>query len=190
MYIRKYLTILGLLLSISLIGQEAGATIYGGLINAKLHSQNYCLNCKYQSGYVVGLDGRLNSGALYFMVSGDYGKLDLLPVETVDYIGKDKMTLFKLKAGMGFKILGFSDRVYLSSKIQMSFTNIFKYDDTILKLSNYRLNDGFLGATTGLMLNYGVLIIELEFERGLLNMFYDEPETKLNFLTLKTGFKF
>ncbi|HMP28464.1 MAG TPA: hypothetical protein PKD85_02620 [Saprospiraceae bacterium] len=170
--------------------QEAGATLYTGLINGKLHQKMTCDQCNFQSGYTIGLDGRLNSGGLFFLISGDFIKFDLLPINKIDYFSKEKMTLLKLKAGMGFKIISFSKEVFLSSKIQLVFSSIYDYNQELLFESGLQVNDGFLGATSGLMLNYKALIFELEFEKGLLNMFYEMPQTKTDFITLKTGFKF
>lgn len=177
-------------LSLFCEGQEAGATLYAGISNARLHENTICQKCNFQSGYVLGFDARLNSGSLHFLVSGDYATLDLIPKAKNDYFSKDKMQLFKLKAGMGFRLIKFSDNVFLSSKGQLAFTSFFKYDDEPLFERGLQLNDGVLGAATGLMFNYGALMFELEYERGILNMFYERPETNIDFITLKTGFKF
>lgn len=144
---------------------------------------------QFQTGYLVGIDGRLTDGAMYFMLSGEYGKFDLMSQEKFNISGGEKFSFFKGRTGLGFKLFG-NDKVFVSSKVQASFDIVLDYNDDFLKPKNYKINDGFLGAATGLALNIYALFVEFEYEHGILNMYYERPETIINFYTLKVGVKF
>lgn len=189
--VRKYIlpAILLLLLVNELSAQSAGATFYSGVTFGKTKDPIVSKEGQFQTGYLIGLDGRLNDGSLYFMLSGEYGKFDLMSQEKINIATGEKFSFFKGKTGLGFKILG-NDNVYISSKIQASIDLVLNYDDAVLKPTDYKINDGFLGAATGIGLNIYALFIELEYEHGILNLYYEKPETIINFYTLKLGVKF
>ncbi|MCB0647571.1 MAG: hypothetical protein KDC49_12970 [Saprospiraceae bacterium] len=169
--------------------QEAGATFYSGVTVGKTHDPIVSKEGQYQSGYLVGLDARLNDGGLYFMLSGEYGKFDLMSQETISITKGEKFSFFKGRTGLGFKLFG-NEKVFVSSKLQASFDIVLNYNNDFLKPTEYQINDGFLGAATGIGLNIYALFVELEYEHGILNLYYEKPETIINFYTLKVGVKF
>ncbi|HMS67323.1 MAG: hypothetical protein WAT92_20405 [Saprospiraceae bacterium] len=182
--------LLGFLCFIGTISaQEAGATFYTGLTFGSTKDIVINKPGQSQSGYLFGLDGRLNSGGLYFMLGGEYGKFDMMSQEKLNITSGSKFSFFKGRAGMGFKLFG-TDKIYLSSKAQASFDIVLNSDDAIFETTSYQINDGFLGAATGLGLNIYALFIEFEYEHGILNMYYQKPETTINFYTIKAGVKF
>jgi hypothetical protein len=117
-------------------------------------------------------------------------KSDHFPSQKVDYFRKEAITLYKGKGGLGFRVLKMSDKVYLTSKVLASFNILIDYNADIISNKGYSLNDGFMGFTSGIAFNFGALMLELEYEKGLINMFYGRPETKIDYFTLKTGVSF
>lgn len=180
---------LGFTLLNCLSAQEAGATFYSGVSFGSTKDAFINKPGESQAGYLLGLDARLNSGGLYFMLGAEVGKFDMMSQENLDIFGGNKFSFFKGRAGMGFKLFG-NEKVYLSSKALASFDIVLNSDDGFLEATSYQVNDGFLGAATGLGLNVYALFVEFEYEHGILNMYYQKPETSINFYTFKVGVKF
>lgn len=170
--------------------QVAGLSLHAGLYNGIIQDKTICPEYNFQSGYMFGADAALNSGGLWFMASGDYGRFDQLPVAKIDYFSNKSMNLFRGKAGMGFKIFGLSEKVYFSSKLQLCFDLVSSFSQEALVAKKLKINDGFMGAVTGIAFQYGALLFEFEYEKGILNLYYEQPETKIDFFGIKTGVKF
>lgn len=186
----SFVIFLSLFLSLALSSQEAGATFFTGISVGQSSDRYITENNSYHYGYTVGLDARITSGSLYFLVSGEYGKLDFRGVKENSLSSSEKVNLFKGRAGMGFKILGISEDIYFTSRLQGSFNLVTDYDPNNTWLKDNRINDGFMGVNTGLEFNFYALWAAIEYEKGIINMYYQRPESLIDFVSLKVGVKF
>lgn len=189
---RRYFIIifLGILHCLNLNGQEAGATLFTGM-SVGLTNDNYITeNRSYHYGYTVGLDARINSGAMYFLISGEYGKLDFRGIKENRLFSSDKVNLFKGRAGLGFKLFGITDQIYFASRLQASFNIVTDYNSDDKWLKDNKINDGFMGANTGLEFHFHALWAALEYEKGILNMYYKRPKSSIDLVSFKVGVKF
>jgi hypothetical protein len=170
--------------------QEAGATFYAGLSNGFFPTKSFCNDCKYHSSRFLSMDGRLNSGGMYFLFTVDYQKSDHFPTSKIDYFGDNQLTMVKGKGGLGFRILKISKKIFFTSKAQVAFDLIVDHDKNLVENKGYKMNDGFMGLITGIAFNFGALVLDLEYEKGIVNVFYEQPDTKLDFVSLKAGIAF
>jgi hypothetical protein len=183
-------TFFGLLFSSNLISQDAGATFYTG-ISAGFTKDSYITQKnELHFGYNLGLDARINSGALYFLISGEYGKLDFRGVQENSLFSGDKVNLFKGRAGLGFKVLRITERIYFASRLQGAFNIVTDYNSDNQWLKDNKINDGFMGVNTGLEFHFYSFWASLEYEKGFMNMYYKRPDSAIDFLAFKVGVKF
>ena len=84
----------------------------------------------------------------------------------------------------------------MRSKLQGSlmFVNDFNSDAIKidkLKNSGYtKINDGIAGLNTCLGITLGSLTLDLDYEYGLYNLYFEKKDTKLNFYSLVVGVRF
>ncbi len=184
-----------LIFSASFIFGQAGMNIYAGPSVMFSQDPNFTPSGQYHSGYVTGLHGRLNSDAMYFLLSGEYGAFSLLPSKDIKFLGKGKLTYFKFKVGLGADIINISNKAGIRIKAQGSLLSASNYEETLLsdpRLSNgYNdLNDGSAGISTGVGLFLGPLTVDLGYEHGIINFIKAKKDSKLNFLDLVVGLRF
>ncbi len=180
MYKHKLLVFLFLTFYSILANAQAGAHIYAGGVMVTSGDKTLTLPKSGTLGYEAGLDARLNSDDMYFLLGGKFGIL-----------GKKDVSYLKGRVGLGFDIFHFSHNIYLRTKLQGSLNFLLDYNSEIaLPLGYDKINDGFAGGVTGLGLTLGSLMIDLEYEYGILNVAYKQPTSKLNFLALNAGFRF
>ncbi len=183
------------LISASLFSQ-AGMTVYAGPSVAFSSDKVVTGAGEAHYGYVVGAHARLNSDAMYFLFSGEYGTFDLVSNKKIGFIGGDDLKYGKFKVGMGFDVYRLSSKIALRSKIQGSILFVSDYNEALLKDPRYtvpgytNINDGIAGLGTCLGVSLGSLIIDVEYEKGLFNLFKEKKTSKMNFLNLVVGFRF
>ncbi|MBL0098863.1 MAG: hypothetical protein IPP49_01460 [Saprospiraceae bacterium] len=95
------------------------------------------------------------------------------------------------RAGIGFNVLRLSEKISFRSKIVGSINFIFDAPSDGLNIAGYKdVNDSSMGAVTGLGLTMGSIDIDLDFQYGLINVFYKQPKTTFDSWTLMAGFHF
>lgn len=183
-----------ILFSCVYINAQSGANVYLGLISGKTKDNVVSKDGELHYGYLVGLDARIAGDDMYFLIGGQYATLSLFSEDGAQFFsGENKMKQFKLRIGIGFNIARLSDNITLRSKILGSFDFLSSYDESGFpdNLVGYeQVNDGYLGAVTGVGLDIGIFTIDLEYELSALNAFYKQPDTKYNTFSLTTGVRF
>lgn len=192
---RFFFTLIIVCTYFSFIYSQAGVTIYTGP-SVAFSKDKIVTPSGAHYGYVIGLNGRLNSDGMYFLVSGEYGTYDFLANNKLSFIGGDDLSYLKGKIGIGFDFLKLSRNMHLRSKFQgtVLFVNSYNTDllATPLLLNNgYSIiNDGIGGLATSLGISKGIFSLDLEYDHGLFNIFKEKKASKMNFLNLVFGVRF
>lgn len=176
---------------------QGGMTIYSGLSYIKSSDLNMTPTGSAHYGYVIGTNIRLFDDGMHFLFSGEYGTMNLMSSQKKVFFKEGSLTYIKGKAGLGFNVVKLSKKSKLRTKIQANILYINDFDpkqvgaNPALKENGYTmLNEAIGGISTGVGLTLGFWDLDLEYEYGVYNIYYDRAATKLNFITVTTGFRF
>lgn len=176
---------------------QAGMNLYAGPSIMYSRDEIVTPSGNGHYGYVVGAHARLNSDAMYFLLSAEYGGFDLIANKKFGFIGGNDLTYIKTKIGLGLDFLKLSRNTHLRTKLQGSVLFVNSYDadevinDPLLSQNGYlKVNDGIGGLTTSIGISKGSLTLDLEYERGFFNLYNLKKDSKLNFINLVAGFRF
>jgi len=187
-----FFLLLAVILS-SNIGQAqlGGMRAYAGITT--MTNQDKVVNPEGQiySGYHVGVDGRLMSGTMSFLVGVRYTVVSSGPQESIKIFGHEsQISVMNGRVGLGYNIISFGELFKIRTKALASFDLILLTKGEPTVPSDYVINDGWLGGVTGLGFDIGPFIIDVEYEFGVLNAYYKKPSSKFNSLSLSAGFFF
>lgn len=168
---------------------QSGLSVYTGLSFAVNQDAQVTPSGSLHSGYHIGADARIFSeSSMFFQIGAQYHKIGVLASESLTVAPKDGMSIIKGKAGLGFYL--FSTKVLrLRLKTQGVIDYVFDYDRSLI-IDNPpydRLNEAHLGAMAGVGIDFLFLTFDLDYEYGLINAYFDRPDTKFNYLTLSVG---
>lgn len=172
----------------STYAQSGGMRVYAGstsLINneASINPEGFSF-----SGYHIGVDGRLMSGGMAFLVGGRYTSVSSTPMESFKLLGHDStISVMNGRVGLDISIFSFTDYARIRTKALGSFDVVLSDPDN---LPGFTLNDGWLGLVTGLGADIGPAIIDVEYEFGLINGYNMVKKSTFNSLTFSIGFFF
>ncbi|HPK08896.1 MAG TPA: hypothetical protein PK147_06310 [Saprospiraceae bacterium] len=173
---------------------QSGANVYGGVAIGQSQDNFISQSGQSHSGFLVGLDGRLVGDDMYFLAGVQYATLSLVSEESLSFFSStNKMKMIKGRIGVGFNLIRFSESFAIRSKLLGSFNFINDFDNARLPAPSTgyaSVNDGYLGAVTGLGVDLGIFTFDVEFEYGVMNVFYQKSQTKYNTLSLTGGIKF
>lgn len=188
---KYFLTICTLvLLSFSALAQDGGMRIYAGATS--MANQDDAINPSgfAHSGYHLGVDARLFSGGMSFLVGGRYTLLSKSALENFRISSHDSsLTLMSGRVGLDFNIISVSNLFRLRSKALASFDVIMAQTGPPTT-TGFKLNDGWLGIVTGIGADIGFAIVDIEYEIGVVNGYNKMKESTFNTLTLSVGFFF
>ncbi len=171
--------------------QLGGARVYAGIsiltnqdVNANPEGSSY-------SGYHIGTDGRIMSGTMSFLLGARYTAISRTPQETIKLFGHDSnISILNGRVGLDYSIYSLRDFFRIRTKVLGSFDIIINTTGESIAVPTYDLNDGWFGGVTGLGFDIGPFILDIEYEFGILNAYYQKPDSKFNSLTISTGFFF
>ena len=180
-----------LLVSTNLMTGQAGLNPYVGISNAKNADALITPANTSHPGYLIGVDARLNSGGMYFVIGGQFHNIEFLATDEKSFLTvSNKMNWLKLRFGLGFNVVTLNPKVAIRLKSLGSLNLITSHSDD-LKNGPY---DSFNSGTAGLVLGAGLdvhgITVDLEFEKGFFNAVNMVSGTTYNFLTMTVGFVF
>ena len=189
----KNLLVLIIVVSGHLLYGQSGFNVYAGLTQATNRDALITPEGTSHPGFHIGCDARLNSGGMYFIVGGQYHKLDFLAQEANSFLTvEETMIWLKLRVGLGYTLFSINDKMSLRAKTLGSINVISTYptalDSAPYAGTNY--NTGTAGLLAGLGLDLYFLTIDVEYERGFFNAVNMIKGTEYDFLTLSVGFLF
>lgn len=177
-------------LCLNVNGQAPGLVIQAGVTSAWVKDQNVTPSGKAHSGYMIGADARLLDGSMYFLVGGQFHNLQFAATESFKLTGGDWKIIMG-RFGLGFDLIHFSNNLAIRSKLLGSINMNVSYPDGGLRIMGYSdVNEAFFGATTGLGVTIGFIDVDIEYQYGLLNTFYEQSNTKGNSITFMAGIHF
>lgn len=192
---RKILLLSGVLLIIGFaslnLSSQTGLQFYGGLTKATNNNALITPEGSSQNGWHIGADARLNEGKMYFLVGLQYHKINLIPssVDTFAVSDSPKYGWTKLRVGLGYKVINFSEHIFLRGHTLASFnlTNGVPSDAGPNIFTNY--NSGIAGANLGLGFDIYNFTITASYEIGFFNLGNMLEGSEMDFLTISAGYK-
>ena len=190
-FILKSIIVLAFIWSGTILNGQAGAKIYAGPLIAYSYDEIITPNGTVHSGFVAGIDARLNNDRMYFLLGVNYGQLDIIATKSPSFFGDDKMTFVKGRIGLGFDIIRINPRLFITGKFAGTLNYAVDFDTELLKIPNYQtINDGTAGLVGGLGVRMGFVNIDFEYEYGLFNQYNLRKDTRFDFLALTLGINF
>lgn len=179
-----------LILGFTAGAQAPGLAIQAGLTTAYAKDNNITTANQAHYGWMVGADARLLDNDLYFIIGGQFHNTSLKSTSGPQFFTND-LKVFMGRAGIGFNVFRFSEKMSLRSKIVGSLNYVIDAPDKGLNIPGFmELNDAYAGGATGVGLTIGALDLDLEFQYGFINAFYKQPKSTFDIWTLMAGFHF
>ncbi len=172
------------------LSSQAGLDLYGGISSATNRNITITPEGSSHSGWHVGADARLNRGKMYFLVGLQYHKIDLLPKSDNILTSETyKYAWTKVRVGLGYKVIDFSDHIFLRGHTLASFnlTSGVTNDAGPGIYTDY--NAGTAGANLGLGLDIYNFTVTAAYEIGFFNLGNMLEGSEMDFLTLSIGYK-
>ncbi|MFT6334972.1 MAG: hypothetical protein ACJATI_001718 [Halioglobus sp.] len=171
--------------------QLGGMRAYAGISTMINQDVNVNPNGYSYSGYHLGADGRIMSGTMSFLLGGRYTIVSRTPQESIKLFGHDSnISILNGRVGLDYSIYSFRDFFRVRTKVLGSFDIVLNITGEAIAVPAYNLNDGWFGGVTGLGIDVGSFIFDIEYEFGILNAYNKKPDSKFNSLTISTGFFF
>jgi hypothetical protein len=177
-------------ISSGLKSQAPGLVVQAGLSSAFSQDKNITPSGQGHYGWVVGVDARLLEGGLYFIMGGQYHRLNLVADSSPNPLNNKDWGILTGRFGLGFNFWRIHERLALRSKLLCSINFNQDFDTNKLEAPYDKVNDSFLGVGTGLGLTLGILEIDLDYQYGVLNAYYKQKDTNFNMISLTGGVRF
>ncbi|MFM2395274.1 MAG: hypothetical protein RLZZ546_3257 [Bacteroidota bacterium] len=176
---------------------QSTISIYTGLTYGKSPDKTVTPTGTGHYGYLVGSNLILFDDGLHFLFTGEYGKMNLLPEKEMIFFKRKHLSFVRAKGGIGFDLYKFNAKARLRSKLQGNVFYVYRFDGTLkdatpaqIETGYTTLNEAVGGLSTGLGFTYGKLDIDIEYEKGYFNIYYEKLNSKFDFITLTTGVRF
>lgn len=188
---RIILTGIGLFFCLFLNAQSPGVVVYTGLSSMYTSDRQVTTKGEMHYGWLVGADARLVEGGLYFLIGGQFIKSSLHSSKKPEFFKKRDFNVISGRLGLGFNLVRFNNGGTLRSKVLGSINFINDAPEGGLYIDGYRdLNNAYLGVLSGLGYTWGIWDIDFEYQYGIFNAFYKQPDTKFNGYTFTAGLHF
>jgi hypothetical protein len=175
----------------SAMAQSPGLVIQTGLSAGYSKDSKVTKGGEAHYGWMIGADARLLEGDIYFLVGGQYHSTSLQSTSNLKFFKDKDWTVIMGRLGLGFNLFHLSDRMSVRSKILGSINFSQESPRNGLNIDGYEVvNDSFMGTTTGLGLTFGSLDLDIEYQYGFINAFYQQPKSTFDFWTICFGFHF
>lgn len=170
--------------------QVGAARIYAGATVMTNSDVNVNPEGMAHTGYALGVDARLMSGGMSFLIGGRYAALSRNPIDGFKLTGHEgKLTYGSIRGGLDFSIFSFSESMRIRTKLLGSI-DLASTSGESNAPDGYDINDGWMSGVTGLGADLGPIIVDLELALGFLNSYFQKDDTKFNSWTFSVGFQF
>jgi len=184
------LSLFAVILSIVVGYSQSGLNVYTGISNAKSKSEILTPEGHSHKGFHLGADARLNSGNMYFVVGGQYHVINFLAQESGSFFSVDeKMSWMKLRIGLGYNVVNFTEKIALRAKTLGVLDFISKHPE--LPDAPYQVyNAGTAGVAIGIGFDIYAFTLDIEYEKGFFNAVNMVKGTEFDFFTINVGVRF
>jgi hypothetical protein len=180
-----------LVIAVSVSAQDGGMRIYAG--TSSLVNKDIIANPEgfSHSGYHFGADGRLMSGGMAFLVGGRYTSVSRIAIQDFKLSGHEStLSVMNGRVGLDFSIYSFTHNIRIRTKALASFDIVLSQTGTAMPPPGFELNDGWLGLVTGLGVDIGPAILDIEYEFGFVNAYNKKKKSAFDSLSISVGFFF
>ncbi len=179
------------LLMISTLSQaQSGLNVYTGISSASSPSEIITSSGERNQGYLLGADARLNSGNMYFILSGQYHVLNFDSSQGSFFSVENKMTWLKLRFGLGFNVINFSEKVALRAKALLSIDSLASVPEDVQGNMDFVFNNATAGGHLGIGIDFYLFTFDIEYEKGFINAVNMMPSSTVDFITAYVGVRF
>lgn len=169
---------------------QSGLKIYTGLSKASNKDKLITPSGLSHKGNILGLDAHLNSGNMYFVLGGQMARINFLASNDSKFLSVDnKMTWLKLRVGLGYNIVNFSETMAITAKTLGSINVISTYPNQLTAAPYQNYNASTAGVIAGLGFTAYNIYLDLEYEKGFFNAVNMVEGTQYDFLNFTLGFK-
>ncbi|MBT8190148.1 MAG: hypothetical protein HKN67_06620 [Saprospiraceae bacterium] len=169
---------------------QAGLQLYAGTSNAMNRDASITPQGQSHTGYHFGLDARLNEGKMFFGGGLEYSSINFVAKQNKSYFSVDHpMTWFKIRIGLGYKLIDITDKINIRAKTYGSINMITKYPEDMIDVPYTRYNSGTAAGVIGLGMDIHSLTLDFEYERGFFNAVHLVKGTEIDFYKLSLGFR-
>ncbi len=179
-----------MLLLSSQIKAQTGVSFTAGLALSKNQLSEITPENATNGGYSAAIEGRFLGEGMFFVLQLQYAKYRLLADDGVQFsIPDNNIQVGYFRVGMGFTLLRFGNLGLLRAKVLGSLDKTIQYTSKALVDTNYnRINDSTVGIVGGIGLDLKWFVLDVEFEKGLINAFYKVKESNFNYFSVRAGF--
>jgi len=169
---------------------QSGLQFYGGISNASNNDMAITPEGQSHPGYHFGADARLVDGNMYFILGGQFHKVEFLSQTEKDYFSvEDNFNWMKLRVGLGYQFVRFTDKIILRGKSLISFNFMSKVPDSVTDAPYLNYNSGTVGGVLGIGMDIYNFTIDAEYEKGFFKAVNMVSGTEFNFITFSLGYK-
>lgn len=173
----------------AILSGQGGMSVYSGTSAGFSADKNVTPSGFGHYGYFFGADFRLHSGDMYFAGGARYYFTSLLAEKSKSFFSNTETYSYATaRFGLGFNLKHFSYKTRLRSKLFGVFNFAGNAPQTLMENPGYQhLNDSSAGVATGLGLDVGPLTFDLEYQKGLINAYKDQKDSKFNVWSFAVG---
>ncbi len=169
---------------------QAGIQFYAGATSVKNRDITITPADHAHSGYHFGVDARLNEGKMFFGGGLEYANISFNALKNKNYFSvENSMEWFKIRIGLGYRLLDFGKKTSLRAKTYGSVNMITNYPKNMTDVPYANYNSGTAAAVLGLGMDVYSFTIDFEYERGFFNAVNLVKNTEVDFYKLSLGFK-
>lgn len=188
---KLYIVVFTLLLSNFIFAQAPAVVIQTGLTAAFSKDEVVTPSGHGHYGWMLGVDGRILEGDIYFILGGQYHQSSLVASTKPEFFTKNNWKTFMGRCGLGMNVYRLSEQTVLRTKLLASVNFILDAPSNGLDIPNYeKLNDSYLGAVTGVGITIGFIDIDLDYQYGIINAYNKQSNTTFSSWTLMAGLHF
>ncbi len=141
------------------------------------------------SGMHAGLTGRFGANRLYLRPGLELHKLKLKSKIMLDpFSDLPDVYFLKIPLQLGYKLIN-TDRFKFRLMAGAQFSYTCFIEENKLGLNHDVINDASFGALVGAGVDFGPLVIDVNFEKGL-TAFYHDTDYKTDYILISLGFFF
>lgn len=180
-----------IILTTSICAQAGGIRVYAGstaMVNKDVIASPTGFS---HSGFHIGVDGRLMSGRMAFLVGGRFTSTSKVAVKDFKLKGhSSKLTVMNGRGGLDISIFSISHLIRIRTKVLASLDIVLGQSGPDLPPPGYNINDGWAGIVTGLGADIGPAIVDIEYEFGVINGYNKRKDSTFSSLSFSLGFFF
>lgn len=162
-----------------------GLYLNGGLFTAKNQYSVITPDGDDLRGFRIGADAGLNAGKMYFLPGLYYIRYSFDPDDSF-FDHSVPLTVIKGRFGLGFDLIQISQKAILRAKVQGAihwYANGYRE----VELPYQKLNEAYAGVDVGLGFTFGPLIIDVEYEKGVINAVNELWDSKFDLFYVSIG---